>query len=107
MVRDVIRIPSRQSLAAKPPDGYARSDLTDIDLALERVRAWRKRLERLSDQPCPRCIPACDALACKPAVEVTSDGLSDLDARDFDMDADLLKRLTSSRKEFQEFVEGH
>jgi hypothetical protein len=40
-------------------------------------------------------------------VEVTPDGLSGLDARDFDMDADLLERLTSSRKGFQEFVEWH
>jgi hypothetical protein len=40
-------------------------------------------------------------------VEVTPDGLSGMDARDFDMDADLLERLTSSRKEFQEFVEGY
>jgi hypothetical protein len=36
MVRDVIRIPSRQNLAVEPPDGYARSDLTDIDLVSER-----------------------------------------------------------------------
>jgi hypothetical protein len=57
MVTDVIRIPSRQSLAAKPPDGYAQSDLTDI----KRVRAWRKKQEGLSSQACPRCILACDA----------------------------------------------
>jgi hypothetical protein len=36
-------------------------------------------------------------------VDVTPDGLSGLDARD----ANLLEPLTSSRKEFQEFVEGH
>jgi hypothetical protein len=47
MVRDVIRIPSRKSFAAKPPDGWARSDLTDINLVLERVRAWRNKLEGL------------------------------------------------------------
>jgi hypothetical protein len=46
-------------------------------------------------------------LAGKPTVEVTPDGLSGLGARDFDMDADLLERLTSSRKEFQEFMEEH
>jgi hypothetical protein len=40
-------------------------------------------------------------------VDVTPDGLSGLDTRDSNMDADLLERLTSSRKEFQEFVEGH
>jgi hypothetical protein len=40
-------------------------------------------------------------------VEVTPDGLSGLAARNFDMDADLLERITLSRKEFQEFVEGH
>jgi hypothetical protein len=45
MVRDVIRIPSRQSLTAKPGDGYARSDITDIDRVLGRVRAWRNGLE--------------------------------------------------------------
>jgi hypothetical protein len=39
-------------------------------------------------------------------VEVTPDGLLGLDARDFDMDANLLERPTSSRKEFQEFMEG-
>jgi hypothetical protein len=38
---------------------------------------------------------------------VTPDGLPGLDARDFDMDTDVLERLTSSRKGFQEFVEGH
>jgi hypothetical protein len=107
MVRDVIRIPSRQSLAAKPPDGYARSDLTDNDLVLERVRAWGKGLEGLPSQAYPGCILSCDALACKPAVDVTPDGLLGLDAGDFDMDADLLERLASSRKEFQEFVQGH
>jgi hypothetical protein len=107
IVMDVIRIPSQQSLAAKPPDGYARSDLMNIDLVLERGRAWRKELEGLPSQVCPTCILACDALACKPAVEVTPDGLSGPDAWDFDLDADLLERLTSSRKEFQEFVEGH
>jgi hypothetical protein len=107
MAMDVIRIPSRRSLAAKPPDGYARSDLTDIDLVLERVRAWHNELEGLPSQACPRCILVCDALACKPAVEVTPDGLSGLDVRDSDMDADLLERLTSSRKEFQEFLEGN
>jgi hypothetical protein len=90
-----------------PPDGYARSDLTDIDLVLERARAWRNGLEGLPSQACPRCILACDALACKPAVEVTPDGLSDLDAQDFDMDTDLLEWLTLARKEFQEFLEGH
>jgi hypothetical protein len=107
MERDVIRIHSRQSLAAKPLDGHARSELTDIDLVLERVRAWRNWLEGLSSQACPRCILTCDDLAYKPAVEVTLDGMSGLDAWDFDMDADLLERLTSSRKEFQEFMEGH
>jgi hypothetical protein len=40
-------------------------------------------------------------------MEVISDGLLGLDAWDFDMDADLLERLTSSRKKFQQFVEGH
>jgi hypothetical protein len=35
------------------------------------------------------------------------DDLSGLDARDFDMDANLLERLTSSRKELQELVEGY
>jgi hypothetical protein len=104
---DVIRIPSRQRIAAKPPDWYARSDLKGIDLVLERMRAWRNALEGLPSQACPRCILACDALACKPAVQVTPDGSSGLDAQDFDMDPDLLERLTSSRKEFQEFVEGH
>jgi hypothetical protein len=39
-------------------------------------------------------------------VEVTPDDLLGLDARDFDMDVDLLERLRSSGKEFQEFV-GH
>jgi hypothetical protein len=107
MVKDVIRIPSRKSLATKPPDVYARSDLTDIGLVLERVRAWRNGLEGLPNQACPRCILACDALACKLAVEVTPDGLSGLDAQDFEMDADLLERLTSSRKGFQEFIEEH
>jgi hypothetical protein len=107
MIKDVIRIPYRKNLPAKPPDGGARSDLTDIDMLLERVRAWRKGLEGLSNQACPRCILACNALACKSAVEATHDGLSGLDARDFDMDTDLLERLTSSRTEFQEFVESH
>jgi hypothetical protein len=88
MVRDVIRIPSWQSLAARPPDGYARSDLTDVDLVLGQVRAWRNGLEGLPSQACLRCILACDALACKPAVEVRPDGLSGLDSRDFDMEAD-------------------
>jgi hypothetical protein len=88
MVTDVIRIPSRQSLAAKPPNRETQSDLTDIDLVLERVRAWRNGLEGLPSQACPRCTLACAALACKPAVEVIPDGLSGMDARDFDMDAD-------------------
>jgi hypothetical protein len=84
-----------------PTDGYYRSDLTDIDL----VRAWRSGLEGLPSQACPRCILACNALACKRAVEVTPDGLPGRDAWDFDMDADLLERFTSSRKEFRKFVE--
>jgi hypothetical protein len=88
MVRDVIRIPYQQNLAAKPRDGYARSDLTDIDLGLERVRSRSSGREGLPSQPRSRCILACDALACKPVVEVTPDGLSGVDARDFDMDAD-------------------
>jgi hypothetical protein len=96
MVRDVIRISSRQSLAAKPPDGCTRSDLTDIDLVPEWVRAWRNGLEGLPSQGRARCTLACDALACKPAVEVIPDGLSGLDARNCDMDADLLERLISS-----------
>jgi hypothetical protein len=40
-------------------------------------------------------------------VGVTLDSLSGLDARDFYIDADLLERLTSSRKELQESLEGH
>jgi hypothetical protein len=107
MVMDVIRIPSRQSLATKPPDGYARYDLTDIDLVLDLVRARCNGLEGFPSQACPRCILVCDALVCKPAVEVILDGLPGLDARDFDMDTDLLKRLTSSRKKFQEFMERY
>jgi hypothetical protein len=107
MVLDVNRIPSRQSLAVKPQDGYARSDFADIDMVFGRVRAWRNGRQGLSSQACPMCIPARDALACKPAVEVTFECMSSLYARHFNVDADLLERLTSSRKESQEFAEGH
>jgi hypothetical protein len=108
IARRVIPLPSRQSLCRNPPVGYERSDLTELSLVLDRVRKWRASLgEAVRSTDCPRCILACDALVCKPNVEVTADALSGLDARDFDLDGDLLESLTSSAKTFQEFIQGH
>jgi hypothetical protein len=98
-------LPSRQALAHKPPSMYARSDLTDFRLVAQRVRAWRQSHRRqIRSQDHPRCILACDALACKPSAEVTARGLKGLDASDFDFDSELFESLLSSPKAFLEFV---
>jgi hypothetical protein len=109
MVRKHIPLPSRQSLCRKPPERYERSDLTDFDLVIDRVRKWRSGIAgKLSTSTtCPRCILACDALGFKPSVEVTPDGVTGLDVNDFDFNYDLLESLTSSAESFREFVEGN
>jgi hypothetical protein len=104
----MVPVPSRQSLYLKPPAGYIRSDLTDSSLVADRIGAWRRKCaEHLRCTDYSKCILACDALACKPSVEVTRDALSGLDSSDFDRGCDLLESLTSSRAAFQAFLRGH
>jgi hypothetical protein len=108
ITRRIVPLPSRQSFYSKPPMGYTRSDLTNFSLVADRIHAWRKTCgEDVRCTDYPRCILACDALACKPSVEVTRDGLHGLDSTDFDLGCDLFESLTSSRVAFQEFVQGH
>jgi hypothetical protein len=108
LVRKEFPVPSRQALSQKPPSGYARSDLTDANLIVERVRAWRSLLRgKIGSKECPRCVLARDALACKPAVEVTSRGLRGLDDSDFDFDCGLFESLLSSPTAFLDFVHTH
>jgi hypothetical protein len=105
LVRGEIPLPSRQALSQKPPSGYARSDLTDKDLIVERVRAWRNALQgKIGHKECPRCVLACDALACKPSVEVTSGRLTGIDVSDFEFDDELFERILSSSQAFMDFV---
>jgi hypothetical protein len=56
------RIPfTSQSLYLKLPDGWARSDLTDLSLVLERVRRWCSSLTgKIPSTDYPGCILACD-----------------------------------------------
>jgi hypothetical protein len=61
--------------------------LTDFSLLVERLRAWRNILRgKIGHRDCPPCIRACDALACKPSIEVTAKGLKGIDVSDFDFD---------------------
>jgi hypothetical protein len=60
IMRDHIPFASWQSLDLKPPDGYARSDLTDPSLVIELVRRWRSSLTgKIRSTDSPRCILAC------------------------------------------------
>jgi hypothetical protein len=107
-VRKHISLPSRQSLCRKPPEGYERSDLTDLSLITDRIRRWRSSISgKLSTSTfCPVRF-ACAALAFKLSIEVTPDRITGLDVCDFDFNSDLLESLPSSSESFQEFVEGH
>jgi hypothetical protein len=82
--------------------------LTDFSLLIQRVRTWHNSLHgKIGHKDCPRCILACDALACKPSVEVTAGGLKGLDVSDFDFDCDLFDSFLASRKGLLNFVKTH
>jgi hypothetical protein len=49
----------------------------------------------------------CDALACKPRVEVTTRGLKGINVSDFDFDCDLVDSLLASCKGFLDFLKTH
>jgi hypothetical protein len=67
---------------------------------VERVRTWHNNLRgKIGNKDCPRRILACEALACKPSVEVTAGRLKSID--------DSLDLLLASRKGFLEFVKTH
>jgi hypothetical protein len=105
MVRDQLSVSSRQALSQRFPFNYPRLDLTDFPLVVERVRTWRNNLPRkIAYKDCPRCILACDALACKSSVEMTAGGLKDIDVSDFDFDCELFGSLLVSRKGFLDFA---
>jgi hypothetical protein len=91
-----------------PPSNYVPSDLIDFSLVVERVRTWCNNLRgKIFHKDCPRCIPACEALACKLSVEATAEGLKDIGVSEFDVDCDLFDSLLASRKEFVGFVKTH
>jgi hypothetical protein len=97
MIRAHIPSPSRQTLCGRPPVGYSRSHLINMEVATVRVRAWRSGVsDRVRGTDCPRWTLACNALACKPSVEVAKDTLTGLDVTDFDLNHELLEFLTSS-----------
>jgi hypothetical protein len=52
-------------------------------------------------------ILACDALACRPSVEVTGHRLKGWDVSDFDFEDRLFESLQSSRRVFLDFVKTH
>jgi hypothetical protein len=105
MVRDQFSVLSRQALSQRSPSNYVRSDLTEFSLVVERVWTWCNNLSgKIGRLNCPRCILACDALACKSSVEVTARGLKDIDVSDFDFDCDLFDSLLASHKGFLDFV---
>jgi hypothetical protein len=57
MVRERIPLPSRQALCRHPPIGCSRSDLTNLELASARVRAWRSSIsDEIQGTCCARCI---------------------------------------------------
>jgi hypothetical protein len=90
MVCDQFLVPSRQVFSQRHPSNYVRSGLTDFSLVVERVRTWCNNLGgKIGHRDCPRCIPACDTLACKSSVEVAAGGLKGTDVTDFDFDCDL------------------
>jgi hypothetical protein len=67
---------------------------------VERVRTWHNNLRgKIGNKDCPRRILACEALACKPSVEVTTGRLKSI--------ADSLDLLLASRKGFLDFVKTH
>jgi hypothetical protein len=89
-VRDQFSVASRQTLSQSHPSNYVRSDLTNFSLVVEWVGTWRNnRRGKIHHKDCPRCILACDALACKPSAEVTAGGLKSIDVSDFDFDCNL------------------
>jgi hypothetical protein len=105
MLRDQFSVPSRQALSQMPPSNYVWSDLANSSLMIERVRTWRNSLRgKIGHKDCPRCILACDALACEPSVEVTAGGLKDIDVSDFDFDCDLFDSVLASRKGLLDFM---
>jgi hypothetical protein len=107
--RQGIPLPSPETLRRKPPDGYVRSDLTNLDLAPARAKQWlcdiaHKFPDKVRAGTHPRCILACDGLACVASVEVNPDGLTGLDISDLDLSYVLLELLKSYARAFQEFV---
>jgi hypothetical protein len=110
---------SGKSIASRPTEEneenklcYARFDLINRDLALERAQQWRidvavKFSEKFRFNIHPRCVLACDTLACALSVEVNPQGLAGLDVRDLDLSYYLLESLTSSSAAFQEFMRQH
>jgi hypothetical protein len=108
IVRRHVPLPSRQALRRAPPIDHICSDLTDYALAGGRAHQWRLSVTSIiGGTAYPRCILACDALACVPSIEVTSEGIQGLDLNDLDLSFDLLEGLTSSSEEFRAFVQGH
>jgi hypothetical protein len=53
---------------------------------------------------CPRCVLACDALACRSNVEVTSERLKGMDMSDVDLDGELFQSFLAISKAFLDFV---
>jgi hypothetical protein len=62
---------------------------------------------KIGHKGCPRCILACDALACQPSVKVTAGGLKDISVSDFDFDGDLFDSLLAPHKGFLDFMKIH
>jgi hypothetical protein len=108
MIRDEFSLRSYHALSQRPPSGYVRSDLTGLSLVVARVRAWRNNLRgKIPHGKCPRCALACDALACKPSVEVAAGGLGGTDVRDFDFESELSESLLASPKAVLDFTKTH
>jgi hypothetical protein len=69
---------------------------------------WRHSLRgTIEDNNRPQCILACNALDCRPSVEVISHRLKGSDVIDFDFEDRLFESLPSSRKAFLDFVKTH
>jgi hypothetical protein len=107
--RQGILLRFRKTLRLEPLDGYVRPGLTNLDLAPARAKKWRcdiahKFPAKARAGTHPRCILACEALACVGSVEVNPDSLTGLGVSDLDLPYDLLESLTSSSTAFQEFV---
>jgi hypothetical protein len=102
-IRTKIPLPSRQSLKKFADAEEPFPDLTDWETIPSRIRQWR-RVHHMDRNLHLRCVLGVDALAFKPEVSVSMDGIEGLALGNAVLEDDFLEELLSSSNTFRHFV---